>query len=148
MAAAMILEPYLAGVDSTVVAVALPAIGRNLHVGIQGLQWTVPSYMLPLAAVTNNVAVRAEAVSNTLSRRVTQEDALDELRGDAERPVRAVPGHQLPGFQVPACSTDITRARPGFGRRDQARLTRLPQDTDDRGGWREVFRPWSARRRD
>ena len=31
------------------------------------------------AAVTKNVAVRAEAVSNTVSRRVTQEDALDEL---------------------------------------------------------------------
>jgi hypothetical protein len=47
VAAAMILEPYVAGVDSTVVAVALPAIGRNLHVGIQGLQWTVTSYTLP-----------------------------------------------------------------------------------------------------
>ena len=60
----------------TVVAVALPAIGRNLHVGIQGLQWTVTNYTVPLAAVTKKVAVRAEAVSNTVSRRVTQEEDL------------------------------------------------------------------------
>jgi len=72
------------------------------------------------AAVTKNVAVRAEAVSNTVSRRVTQEDALDELQGDAERLIRPVPGHQLPGFQVSASSTDITRARSGFSRRGRA----------------------------
>jgi EmrB/QacA subfamily drug resistance transporter len=34
-----------------VVAVALPAIGRNLHVGFQGLQWTVTSYTLTLASL-------------------------------------------------------------------------------------------------
>ncbi len=33
------------------VAVALPAIGRNLHVGFQGLQWTVTSYTLTLASL-------------------------------------------------------------------------------------------------
>ena len=32
------------------VAVALPAIGRNLHVGFQDLQWTVTSYTLTLAS--------------------------------------------------------------------------------------------------
>ncbi|MFY9654485.1 MFS transporter, partial [Trebonia sp.] len=36
---------------STVVAVALPAIGRNLHVGFQDLQWTVMSYTLTLASL-------------------------------------------------------------------------------------------------
>jgi MFS family permease len=41
----------VAGIDSTVVAVALPAIGRNLHVGFQGLQWTVTSYTLTLASL-------------------------------------------------------------------------------------------------
>jgi hypothetical protein len=30
------------------------------------------------------VTVRAEAASNTVSRKVTEEDAWDELRGDAE----------------------------------------------------------------
>ena len=41
----------MAGIDSTVVAVALPAIGRNLHAGFQGLQWTVTSYTLTLASL-------------------------------------------------------------------------------------------------
>ncbi len=41
----------MAGIDSTVLAVALPAIGRNLHVGFQGLQWTVKSYTLSLASL-------------------------------------------------------------------------------------------------
>jgi hypothetical protein len=34
--AAMILGSSVAGIDSTVVAVALPAIGRNLHAGFRG----------------------------------------------------------------------------------------------------------------
>ncbi len=47
----MVLGSSVAGIDSTVVAVALPAIGRNLHVGFGGLQWTVTSYTLTLAAL-------------------------------------------------------------------------------------------------
>jgi MFS family permease len=34
-----------------VVAVALPAIGRNLHAGFGALQWTVTSYTLTLASL-------------------------------------------------------------------------------------------------
>jgi len=49
--AAMILGSSVAGIDSTVVAVALPAIGRNLHAGFQALQWTVTGYTLTLAAL-------------------------------------------------------------------------------------------------
>ena len=49
--AAMILGSSVAGIDSTVVAVALPAIGRNLHVGFQDLQWIVTSYALTLASL-------------------------------------------------------------------------------------------------
>jgi EmrB/QacA subfamily drug resistance transporter len=48
---AMILGSSVAGIDSTVVVVALPAIGRNLHAGFQALQWTVTSYTLTLAAL-------------------------------------------------------------------------------------------------
>ena len=44
--AAMIAGSSVAGIDSTVVAVALPAIGRNLHAGFGALQWTVTSYTL------------------------------------------------------------------------------------------------------
>src|SRR5260370_19380465 len=47
----MILGSSVAGIDSTVVAVALPAIGRHLHAGFQGLQWTVTAYTLTLASL-------------------------------------------------------------------------------------------------
>jgi len=49
--AAMILGSSVAGIDSTVVAIALPAIGRNMHAGFQGLQWTVTGYTLTLASL-------------------------------------------------------------------------------------------------
>jgi EmrB/QacA subfamily drug resistance transporter len=49
--AAMILGSSVAGIDSTVVAVALPAIGRSLDASFQALQWTVTSYTLTLASL-------------------------------------------------------------------------------------------------
>jgi EmrB/QacA subfamily drug resistance transporter len=49
--AAMILGSSVAGIDSTVVVVALPAIGRNLDASFQALQWTVTSYTLTLASL-------------------------------------------------------------------------------------------------
>jgi EmrB/QacA subfamily drug resistance transporter len=48
---AMIMGTSVTGIDSTVVAVALPAIGRNLHASFQGLQWTVTGYTLTLASL-------------------------------------------------------------------------------------------------
>jgi EmrB/QacA subfamily drug resistance transporter len=48
---AMILGSSVAGIDSTVVAVALPAIGRNLDASFQALQWTVMGYTLTLASL-------------------------------------------------------------------------------------------------
>jgi EmrB/QacA subfamily drug resistance transporter len=47
----MILGSSVAGIDSTVVAVALPAIGRDLHASFAGLQWTVTAYTLTLASL-------------------------------------------------------------------------------------------------
>lgn len=37
--------------EATVVNVALPTIGRNLNAGVAGLQWTLNSYVLTLAAL-------------------------------------------------------------------------------------------------
>ncbi|MEO7588064.1 MAG: DHA2 family efflux MFS transporter permease subunit [Arachnia sp.] len=45
-----ILGSGLAGIDATVVNVALPSIGRSLGAGFTGLQWTVTAYTLTLAA--------------------------------------------------------------------------------------------------
>jgi len=45
-----VLGSSLAILDGTVVNVALPHIGHDLHSPLWGLQWTVNAYLLPLAA--------------------------------------------------------------------------------------------------
>jgi len=47
---ATILGSSLAFIDSTVVNVAIPRLGQDLHAGAAGAQWTVGAYLLPLAA--------------------------------------------------------------------------------------------------
>ena len=41
----------MVGLDNTVVNVGLPSIGRDLHAGMSGLQWTVAAYTITLAAL-------------------------------------------------------------------------------------------------
>jgi EmrB/QacA subfamily drug resistance transporter len=48
---ATVLGSSLAFIDATVVNIALPAIGRDLHSSAAGLQWTVNGYALSLAAL-------------------------------------------------------------------------------------------------
>lgn len=48
---ACILASSLSFIDGSVVNVALPAIGRDLHAGAADLQWTVNAYTLPLSAL-------------------------------------------------------------------------------------------------
>jgi len=48
---ATVLGSSLASLDATVVNIALPRIGRDLHTGLSGLQWTVTGYTLALAAL-------------------------------------------------------------------------------------------------
>lgn len=48
---ATVLGSALAGIDATVVNVALPRMGRDLGAGFSGLQWTVNGYTLTLAAL-------------------------------------------------------------------------------------------------
>src|SRR6202167_3916690 len=42
---------FIVGLDSTIVNVALPSIGRNLHASVAGLQWTIDGYTLVLASL-------------------------------------------------------------------------------------------------
>jgi EmrB/QacA subfamily drug resistance transporter len=42
---------FIVGLDSTIVNVALPSIGRSLHAGVSGLQWTIDAYTLVLASL-------------------------------------------------------------------------------------------------
>jgi EmrB/QacA subfamily drug resistance transporter len=48
---ATVLGSGLAGIDATVVNIALPDIGRDLDVGLSALQWTITGYTLTLAAL-------------------------------------------------------------------------------------------------
>lgn len=51
MVAALVLGSGAAFLESSVVNVALPAIARDLHVGIAGLQWVINGYLLTLSAL-------------------------------------------------------------------------------------------------
>jgi EmrB/QacA subfamily drug resistance transporter len=42
---------FIVGLDSTIVNVALPSIGRELHASVAGLQWTIDAYTLVLASL-------------------------------------------------------------------------------------------------
>jgi EmrB/QacA subfamily drug resistance transporter len=48
---ATVLGSGMALLDTTVVNIALPSIGRDLGADVAGLQWTVTGYTLPLAAL-------------------------------------------------------------------------------------------------
>src|SRR5438067_151370 len=41
----------MASLDATVVNIALPALGRDLNAGFDGLQWTITGYTLTLASL-------------------------------------------------------------------------------------------------
>src|ERR1700683_4236188 len=40
---------FIVGLDTTIVNVALPSIGRDFHASVSGLQWTIDAYTLVLA---------------------------------------------------------------------------------------------------
>jgi EmrB/QacA subfamily drug resistance transporter len=45
------LSLFIAGVDLTIVNVALPSIQRSLHASVSGLQWTIDAYALVIACL-------------------------------------------------------------------------------------------------
>src|SRR4051812_48647397 len=45
------LSLFIVGLDVTIVNVALPTLGRELHAGISGLQWTVDAYTVVMASL-------------------------------------------------------------------------------------------------
>jgi EmrB/QacA subfamily drug resistance transporter len=42
---------FITALDSTILNVALPTIGRDFHAGVSGLQWTIDAYSLVLASL-------------------------------------------------------------------------------------------------
>jgi EmrB/QacA subfamily drug resistance transporter len=53
---------FIVGLDSTIVNVALPAIGRDLHAGVSGLQWTIDGYTLVLASLLMFAGATADRI--------------------------------------------------------------------------------------
>ena len=49
--AATVLGSGVAFLDGTVVNVALPSIGRDLHADVSGLQWTIDAYLVTMTAL-------------------------------------------------------------------------------------------------
>jgi EmrB/QacA subfamily drug resistance transporter len=45
------LSLFIVGIDSTIVNVALPSIGKDLHAPVSGLQWTIDAYTLVMASL-------------------------------------------------------------------------------------------------
>ncbi len=51
MLAICCMSILMVGLDNTIVNIALPSIGRELHTTVSGLQWTVDAYTLVLASL-------------------------------------------------------------------------------------------------
>ena len=60
------------GIDNTIVNVALPSIGADLHASVSGLQWTVSAYTIVLAAFM----LLAGSVGDRFGRRATFQTGL------------------------------------------------------------------------
>jgi len=59
------MSVFLTGLDSTIVTIALPTIGRSLHAGVSGLQWSVTGYTVTLASLL----MTSGAVADRIGRR-------------------------------------------------------------------------------
>ena len=51
MLAVCCMSLFMVGLDNTIVNVGLPSIGRSLHAGVSGLQWTIAAYTIVLAGL-------------------------------------------------------------------------------------------------
>ncbi len=124
---ATVLGSAIASIDATVVGIALPAIGRDFHVGLAALQWVVTAYTMTLAGLlllagslgdkygrkkVFLIGVVWFAVASLLCAVAPDADVPDPGPGPAGRRRGAAdpgqPGH--PGGVVPA-------RRPGQGHR-------------------------------
>ena len=98
---------FIVGLDVTVVNVALPSIGRELHAGISGLQWTVDAYTLVLASLLMLVRLDgrpAGAQAHLRDRAVVFSLGVAAVQPGAERrAARRVP--RAPGGRRRRCST-------------------------------------------
>ena len=100
--AATVLGSGIALLDSTVVGIALPSIGRDFHGGVGTLQWVVTGYSLTLAAFL--------LLGGSLGRPLRAQADLLRRR----RLVRRRVGLLRPGARAPGCSS-CARVVQGVG---------------------------------
>ena len=62
MLAVCCMSLFMVGLDNTIVNVGLPAIGRDLHAGVSGLQWTIAAYTITLAGLLMFAGALADRV--------------------------------------------------------------------------------------
>jgi EmrB/QacA subfamily drug resistance transporter len=63
---------FIVGIDNTIVNIALPSIGHDLHASLSGLQWTVDAYVLVLASLL----ILAGSTADRIGRRRTFQTGL------------------------------------------------------------------------
>jgi len=56
------MSVFLTGLDSSIVTIALPTIGRSLHAGVSGLQWSVTGYTVTLASLLMSSGAAADRI--------------------------------------------------------------------------------------
>ena len=66
------------GIDVTIVNVALPSIGQDLHASLSGLQWSVDAYTLVIGQPADGVRLEADRFGR---RRVFQTGLLSSRSG-------------------------------------------------------------------
>ena len=67
------LSVFLGGLDSTIVTIGLPEIGRSLHAGVSGLQWCTDAYTVTLASLLLFCGAAADRYGRSEERRVGKE---------------------------------------------------------------------------
>ena len=82
------LSLFIVGLDATIVNVALPSIGRNLHATVSGLQWAIDAYSLVLASLLMLSGSTADRVGR---RRTFQAGLALFARSASSRPTCARP---------------------------------------------------------
>ena len=125
MLAICCLSLFIVGLDATIVNVALPAIGRDFHAPVSGLQWTIDAYLLVIASLLMLSGATADRVGR---RRVFQTGLAIFTLGSlacslapglgwlvAFRALQAVGGSMLNPVAMAIVTNTFTE--PGSGRR-------------------------------
>jgi MFS family permease len=72
---------FVVGLDTTIVNVALPAIGHGLQVGTRGLEWAVDAYTIALATLLISSGALADRIGRRWPARSHRRSTCSSRRG-------------------------------------------------------------------